>query len=198
MGSLSRLLRWVVAAYYTARFRRDNGFACIRVKIRFHKWKDRDPNNLADLKEAIKDLEVKPKDAGALSLYFVRSRRQGFRVALIHQVTNNTPNENFSFLFIPVSCLVNLPHRPEIVRQWDLLRQHPVLNKHHFIVYGIESEEARLELAAAILRDPNHSVVNWTKRQLRRRARVLARKWSVRQFMRFEDKWQATYLEPRV
>ena len=75
MVSLSRLLRGAISAYYIVRFGTATNFACIRVKVRLGRWKNRDPNDLADLNEAIKDLEIKPKDDGALSLYFVRSRR---------------------------------------------------------------------------------------------------------------------------
>jgi hypothetical protein len=196
MGSFSRLLRGAISAYYIARFGTDSNFACIRVKVKLGRWKNRDPNNLAHLNEAIKDLEIKPKDDGALSLYFVRSRRQGFRVALIHQVTNNTPNEVFNFLFIPTSCLVGLSCHTEIVRQWDLRGQHPMLNKHHFIVYGMGTVQARLELAAAILRHPNYDVVSWSKQKVKRRARAIARKCFVRRFMRFEDKWQTACFGP--
>lgn len=196
MGSFSRLLRNAISDYYIGRFRTASNFACIRVKVRRGKWKDKNPDNPADLIEAIKDLEVRPKDNGALSLYFVRSKREGFRVALLHEVTNNSPNEVFTFLIIPSSCLTDLSSHPQVVRQWDLLGQHPILNKHHFVVYGITGEDARLELAAAILRHPNHSVVNWNKQQVKRRARMIARKWLVRKFMRCEDKWQTACFGP--
>lgn len=198
MGSFSRLLRRAISAHYVARFRAPCKFACIRANVRRGKWKDKDPNSLADLAEAIKDLEVKPKDNGSLSLYLVRSKRQGFRVALLHHVTNNSPNEGFTFLVTPASCLVELSNHPQIVRLWDVRRQHPMLNKHHFGVYGLTGESARLELAAAILRNPNHRIVNWSKKQVKRRARVIARKWLVRKFMQFEAKWQTACFGPAL
>jgi hypothetical protein len=190
MDWLARLFQRVASKYYRWRFQSLPAIACIRVKVRRGKWKDKSPDSAADLHEAIKDLEVKPKDNGALSVYFVRSKREARRIGLIHQVTNNTPNEGFTFLFVPASCLLMLSSQPRIVRQLNLFGQHPLLNKHHFVVYGMTDEKTRLELAAAILRHPNHAIECWTKQQVKRRARIIARKWTVRRFMHSEQKWQ--------
>src|ERR1700746_3634711 len=136
MHLLSRIFRAVGSFYFAARFRAAPTLACIRVDIRQGKWKGKSPTNLQDLNEAIKDLEVKPKDDGALSLYVVSSKRQGCRVALMHLVTNYYPSKTLSFIFIPVSCLLNLSCNLQIVRSCDWRNQHPLLNKHHFVVYG--------------------------------------------------------------
>jgi hypothetical protein len=197
MASLSRLFRRVASSYYTKRFCAPSRFACIRVKVRRGRWKDKKPESLADLNEAIKDLEVKPKDNGGLSLYFVRSKREACRVALMHQVTNNSPNEAaFAFLFVPATCLTTLSCKPQIVPDWNIRRQHPLLNKHHFVIYGISQEKARLEFAAAILANPSYRVESWTKRELHRRARVIIGKWWVKRFMQCEDKWRSACLIP--
>ena len=149
--------------------------------------KDRDPTDFAQLAEAIKDLEVKPKDNGALSLYVVHSRRQGRRITLLHQVTNNSPKA-LSFIFIPVSCFLKLSFTPEIVHNFDWRRQHPLLNTHHVIVYGLTDVAARLELVSAIL-SSNYKIVTWSRPRLLRRGRVLARKRLVRWFMKYDGKW---------
>jgi hypothetical protein len=189
MPVLSRIFRRASSYYFAAKFRATPTLACIRVDISQGKWKGKNPASLPDLTEAIKDLEVKPKDKGALSLYVVSSRRQGCRVTLMHMVTNCSPNKTLSFIFIPVSCLLNLSYNPQIVRSCDWRHQHPVLNKHHFVVYGLTSKNARLELAAAILNDPNHLIVTWSRRALKRRGRILMRGRCVRKFMKFEEKW---------
>jgi hypothetical protein len=186
----SALLRKLAAAFYARRFRSAPSLACVRVNIRQGKWKHKDPNNRAHLSEAIKDLEVKPKDNGGYSVYVVRSMRQGCRVALLHQVTNNPQSKPLQFLFVPVSCLAGLPLQLQIVRQVDLRRQHPILNKHHFVVYGLDRDDAKIELAAAILRNQDHRVVVWTRLGQIRRARVIAGRWLVRRFMRFEKEWR--------
>lgn len=184
-----QLVRSAFSAYYKSRFRRSAYLVCIRVNIRPNKWDGKSHSNPAHLLEAIKDLEVKPKDKGGLSLYVVRSKRQARLAVLIHQITNNVP-EPTHFLCLPASCIVGLSCNPQIVREWSWLNQHPLLNKYHFVVYGLQSENARLELASAILRHPDYRLGRWTKKKVMRLARKLTRKWHVRIFMKDEQGWR--------
>ena len=114
-------LRTVFSKYYKARFRRGE-FACIRVNIRRNKWEGKSPDDPQHVREAIKDLEVKPKDLGGLSIYVTRSLSQARHVALIHQITNNSPDKNY-FLFAPATCLTELSCNLQITRQWDWVNQ---------------------------------------------------------------------------
>src|ERR1051325_6214173 len=83
-------------------------FLCVRMSVRPSRW-----NTPPNLNEAIKDLQPRPIDEGALSIYVVSSIRDEARVAIFHQVTHKNP-DSICFLIAPFVCFCGGPYDLQI------------------------------------------------------------------------------------
>lgn len=189
MDWLLRPLRRVVSRYFQQRFQSDYNYLCVRVKIRRSLWTQKSPSSPIDIAQAAKDLEPRPKDKGALSLYIVGSPQQAERVAFLHVITNNSPETTY-YLCAGASCLSQLGEVIQVVPSWDVCHQHPLLNLHHFVVYGLDDPSRLHALAAAILSDGGLQIRGWTKQTLKQLAGGITKKWHIRVFTRELDDWR--------
>src|SRR6516164_7453402 len=149
-------------------------FLCVRMSVRHSRWST--PPNL---NEAIKDLQPRPVDEGALSIYIVGSLKDASRIAIFHQVTQKTP-ESTCFLIAPFICFCTTPVDLQIVPSWDFTNMHPLLNLHHCVVFGLDSARTQKDLATSILGDSGHLLKRWTKKEVQRLAAPLLKQKAIR------------------
>src|SRR6266478_3600573 len=142
-------------------------FMCVRMNVRPSRWNTPPNPNQARL-----DLEPRPIDEGALSIYIVGSIKNALRVAIFHLVTRNDP-QSTCFLIAPFSCFCKTSSDFQIVPSWDLRNLHPLLNLHHYVVFGLDSAHTQVELATSILSNPGHTLKRWNKNQVKRLAAPL-------------------------
>ena len=141
-----------------------------------------------NLNEAIKDLQPRPVDEGALSIYIVGSVKNASRVAIFHQVTQKDP-QSTCFLIAPFICFCRTSADLQIVPSWDLKNLHPLLNLHHCVVFGLDSASTQKDLAASILGNSDHKLKRWTKKDVQRLAAPLLDQKSIRRKMARPDRW---------
>ncbi len=158
-------------------------FFCVRMSVRPSRWST--PPNL---NEAIKDLQPRPADEGALSVYIVGSVKDASRVAIFHQVTQKDP-QSICFLIAPFICFCRTSADLQIVPSWDLTNLHLLLNLHHYVVFGLDSVRIQKELATSILSNSGHTLKRWTKREVQRLAAPLLKQKAIRRKMTRPDKW---------